>query len=193
MREVDVVTGCLLLVRRALWERLGGFDERFFMYGEDTDLALRAARLGYRPAITPDAVVTHEIGVSSASRPEKYRLVLQAKLMVMEKHKDIAILVSMGASRRSIMRVFMLQGVVIGVIGTAIGGFLGIGACYVLDRFQLVRVPESVYQIAWVPFRLQPLEAALVLAVALLICFVATLYPSRGAARLDPAEALRYE
>ena len=114
-------------------------------------------------------------------------------LMVMEKHKDIAILVSMGASRRSIMRVFMLQGVVIGVIGTAIGGFLGIGACYVLDRFQLVRVPESVYQIAWVPFRLQPLEAALVLAVALLICFVATLYPSRGAARLDPAEALRYE
>jgi lipoprotein-releasing system permease protein len=114
-------------------------------------------------------------------------------LMVMEKHKDIAILVSMGASRRSIMRVFMLQGVVIGVIGTALGGFLGIGACYVLDRFRLVRVPESVYQIAWVPFRLQPLEAALVLAVALLICFVATLYPSRGAARLDPAEALRYE
>jgi lipoprotein-releasing system permease protein len=114
-------------------------------------------------------------------------------LMVMEKHKDIAILVSMGASRRSIMRVFMLQGIVIGVIGTAIGGFLGVGACYVLDRFQLVRVPESVYQIAWVPFRLQPLEGALVIAIALLICFVATLYPSRGAARLDPAEALRYE
>lgn len=114
-------------------------------------------------------------------------------LMVMEKHKDIAILVSMGASRASIMRVFMLQGTVIGAIGTAVGGVLGVGACYVLDRFQLVRVPESVYQIAWVPFRLQAGEALLVLAVALVICFLATLYPSRGAARLDPAEALRYD
>ena len=114
-------------------------------------------------------------------------------LMVMEKHKDIAILISMGASRAAIMRLFMLQGSVIGVIGTALGGFLGAFACWALDRFRVVRVPESVYQIAWVPFRLQPLEAALVLAVALLICFVATLYPARGAARLDPAEALRYE
>jgi lipoprotein-releasing system permease protein len=114
-------------------------------------------------------------------------------LMVMEKHKDIAILVSMGASRGAIMRVFMLQGSVIGAIGTAAGGALGAGACLLLDRFRLVRVPESVYQIAWVPFRLQAAEALLVLAVALLICFAATLYPSLGAARLDPAEALRYE
>ena len=114
-------------------------------------------------------------------------------LMVMEKNKDIAILISMGASRAAIMRLFMLQGTVIGVIGTALGGLLGASACWALDRFRVVRVPESVYQIAWVPFRLQPLEAALVLAVALAICFVATLYPARGAARLDPAEALRYE
>ena len=114
-------------------------------------------------------------------------------LMVMEKHKDIAILISMGASRGAIMRVFMLQGSVIGVIGTALGGVLGASACWALDHFRLVRVPESVYQIAWVPFRLVPMEAALVLSIALLICFVATLYPARGAARLDPAEALRYE
>jgi lipoprotein-releasing system permease protein len=114
-------------------------------------------------------------------------------LMVMEKHKDIAILVSMGASRRSIMRLFMLQGAVIGLLGTAIGFVLGAGACYVLDRFQLVRVPESVYQIAWVPFRLQAWDAGVVVVAALVICFVATLYPSLGAARLDPAEALRYE
>ena len=114
-------------------------------------------------------------------------------LMVMEKHKDIAILVSMGASRGSIMRVFMLQGTVIGAVGTACGGALGSGACWVLDRFRLVKVPEDVYQIAWVPFRLLPGDAAVVLAGALLICFAATLYPARGAARVDPAEALRYE
>jgi lipoprotein-releasing system permease protein len=114
-------------------------------------------------------------------------------LMVMEKHRDIAILISMGASRASILRVFMLQGTLIGAVGTATGGILGASACLVLDRFQLVRVPESVYQIAWVPFRLQAPDALLVLALALAICFVATLHPSLAAARLDPAEALRYE
>ena len=114
-------------------------------------------------------------------------------LMVMEKHKDIAILVSMGASRSSIMRVFMLQGTLIGLVGTALGGALGTGACWALDHFRLVKVPEDVYQIAWVPFRLLPGDAAVVLATALLICFAATLHPARGAARIDPAEALRYE
>ena len=85
--------------------------------------------------------------------------------------------------------------IAIACIGVAIAayGVLGAGGCWVLDRFRVVRVPESVYQIAWVPFRLVPLEAAIVLGTALLICFVATLYPARGAARLDPAEALRYD
>jgi lipoprotein-releasing system permease protein len=114
-------------------------------------------------------------------------------LMVMEKHKDIAILVSMGASRGAIMRIFMLQGTIIGAVGTTLGGLIGWGVCRGLDRFQLIRIPEDVYQIAWVPFRLLPLDAAVVLAGALLVCFLATLYPARGAARLDPAEALRYE
>jgi lipoprotein-releasing system permease protein len=114
-------------------------------------------------------------------------------LMVMEKHKDIAILVSMGASRGAIMRVFMLQGTIIGFVGTALGGLLGWGACRVLDRYQLIRIPEDVYQIAWVPFRLLPADAVVVLAGALVVCFLATLYPARGAARLDPAESLRYD
>jgi lipoprotein-releasing system permease protein len=114
-------------------------------------------------------------------------------LMVMEKHKDIAILVSMGASRGAVMRIFMLQGTIIGAVGTALGGLIGWGVCRVLDRYQVIRIPEDVYQIAWVPFRLLPVDAAVVLAGALVVCFLATLYPARGAARLDPAEALRYE
>ncbi len=114
-------------------------------------------------------------------------------LMVMEKHKDIAVLVSMGASRGAISRIFMLQGTLIGAAGTLVGSVLGFGACQVLDRYRLIRVPEDVYQIAYVPFRLLPGDAAVVVVGAVLVCFLATLHPARGAARLDPAEALRYE
>jgi lipoprotein-releasing system permease protein len=114
-------------------------------------------------------------------------------LMVMEKHKDIAILRSMGASRGAITRIFMLQGTIIGAVGTAVGGVVGWGACRVLDHYQLIRIPEDVYQIASVPFRLLPGDATVVLVSALLVCFLATLHPARVAARIDPAEALRYE
>jgi lipoprotein-releasing system permease protein len=114
-------------------------------------------------------------------------------LMVMEKHKDIAILVSMGASRASITRIFMLQGTVIGALGTLAGAVLGWGACRILDHYRLIRVPVDVYQIAYVPFKLLPSDAAMVVLGAVLICFLATIHPARGAARLDPAEALRYE
>jgi len=86
VREVDIVTGCLLLAPTTVWKELGGFDLRFFMYGEDADLALRAAALGYRPAITPDAVITHEIGVSSESQPDKMVLVYRAKAALLRKH-----------------------------------------------------------------------------------------------------------
>jgi lipoprotein-releasing system permease protein len=114
-------------------------------------------------------------------------------LMVMEKHKDIAVLVSMGASRGAITRIFMLQGTLIGAAGTLIGATLGFAACQILDRYRLLRVPEDVYQISYVPFRLLPGDAAIVVIGALLVCFLATLPPARGASRLDPAEALRYE
>ena len=86
VREVGIVTGCLLLAPRALWRELGGFDTRFFMYGEDADLGMRAWARGLRPAITPDAVITHEIGVSSASRPDKLVLLFRGKATLLHKH-----------------------------------------------------------------------------------------------------------
>jgi lipoprotein-releasing system permease protein len=114
-------------------------------------------------------------------------------LMVMEKHKDIAILVSMGASRGAVTRVFMLQGTLIGAVGTAVGGVLGWLACRVLDHYKLIQVPVDVYQVSYVPFTLLPGDALAVIVGSMLVCFVATIYPARTAARLDPAEALRYE
>jgi hypothetical protein len=86
VREVDVVTGCLLLVERSLWTELGGFDEAFFMYGEDVDLSLRARRRGFHPVITPDAAITHAVGVSSATRSDKFVLVFQSKVTLVRKH-----------------------------------------------------------------------------------------------------------
>lgn len=114
-------------------------------------------------------------------------------LMVMEKHKDIAILVSMGASRASVRRLFMLQGALIGSVGTAVGGALGWLACRILDHYKLIRVPVDVYQVSYVPFTLLPADAFAVVAGSMLVCFLATLYPATSASGLDPAEALRYE
>jgi GT2 family glycosyltransferase len=86
IREVDIVTGCLLLAPRTVWKELGGFDTRFFMYGEDADLGIRAARAGYRPLITPDAVITHEIGASSSTRSDKVLLLYTSKATLVRTH-----------------------------------------------------------------------------------------------------------
>jgi len=114
-------------------------------------------------------------------------------LLVMEKNRDIAILKTMGTSATSIRRIFMLQGLVIGLLGTSTGAAAGYALIYVLDRYKLIQVPIDVYQISYVPFTLRPLDFAIVVLAALAICFVATIYPSRQASRLDPAQALRYQ
>ena len=120
-------------------------------------------------------------------------IVASLVLLVMEKSRDIAILKTMGASARSIRRIFMLQGLVIGVVGTVVGAGAGVLVATVLDRNQLIRIPADVYQLSHLPFTVVPSDVVLVVAAAIVICFVATIYPSRQAARLDPAEGLRHE
>jgi lipoprotein-releasing system permease protein len=114
-------------------------------------------------------------------------------LLVMEKNRDIAILKTMGSSAQSIRRIFVFQGLVIGLIGTFTGAVAGCSLIYLLDHYKLIHVPIDVYQISYVPFVLLPLDFVIVILAALVICFVATIYPSRQAAKLDPAQALRYQ
>jgi lipoprotein-releasing system permease protein len=114
-------------------------------------------------------------------------------LLVMEKSRDIAILKTMGSSAASIRRIFMLQGLIIGLVGTLAGALPGVAIIHILDRYKLIRVPIDVYQISYVPFTLLPQDFAVVIGAAVVICFIATVYPSRQASKLDPAQALRYQ
>ena len=114
-------------------------------------------------------------------------------LLVMEKSRDIAILKTMGTSPKRIMTIFMMQGLIIGIAGTVFGGSGGLALCWVHDHYRLIKIPADVYQVAYVPFVVLPRDFALVIVSAIVISFVATIYPSRQASRLDPVQALRFE
>jgi lipoprotein-releasing system permease protein len=114
-------------------------------------------------------------------------------MMVMKKTKEIAILKSMGATRQSIMQIFIVNGLTIGVIGTTVGLGLGLVLTALLKRYEFIKLPRDVYYIATLPVQIQTLDVVLIIAASLAISFVATLYPSWQAARLDPVEAIRYE
>lgn len=86
VREVDIVVGCFLMIRRTLWNEFGGFDLRYFMYGEEADLCLRARAKGYRPMITPDAEIMHLVGAASKSVAQKYILNAKARMTLMQDH-----------------------------------------------------------------------------------------------------------
>jgi lipoprotein-releasing system permease protein len=122
-------------------------------------------------------------------------------MVVMEKNKDIAILKSMGAPSRSILKIFIIEGGVIGVVGTILGTILGLGAAFNLEKitgfvenlFGFKILSSDVYYIDKLPSQVNPFDVTMIVMTAILISLLATLYPSWRASRLDPAEALRYE
>ncbi len=114
-------------------------------------------------------------------------------MMVMEKTRDIAVLISMGTRKSQVRNVFIAQGVLIGVIGTAIGLLIGYAISYAGGHYHIISLSPEVYSIDYVPFAPRPMDGVLVAVVAIGVSFVATLYPSWSAARTLPAEALRYE
>ncbi|RLB98955.1 MAG: lipoprotein-releasing ABC transporter permease subunit [Deltaproteobacteria bacterium] len=113
-------------------------------------------------------------------------------MMVTEKTRDIAILKAMGATDRSIGRIFVLKGMWIGLTGTLLGLAGGFGLCALLQRYPFVHLDPKIYPFTRLPVDVQPADVALIVGFALLICFLATLYPSRRAARLDPVDGFRY-
>ena len=114
-------------------------------------------------------------------------------MMVMEKTRDIAVLVAMGARREQVRRIFIWQGLLIGIVGTALGLVIGYTIAILAGRYHLISLSAEVYAIDYVPFVPRAIDAVLVAVVSLAISFIATVYPSQSAARVLPAEALRYE
>lgn len=113
-------------------------------------------------------------------------------MMVMEKTKDIAILKAMGATDKSIRKIFVFKGIVIGSIGTILGVCLGFILCTVLKYYQFIELPGDVYYITTLPVKLELLDVVIIASAAMAISFLATLYPARQASKLDPVEAIRY-
>lgn len=113
-------------------------------------------------------------------------------MMVMEKTRDIAILKAMGATDRNIRRIFIFKGMTIGVLGTLLGMVLGVMLCTLLQHYQFIDLPGDIYYITKLPVQLKWLDTLVICLSALLICFLATLYPARQASRLNPVDALRY-
>lgn len=114
-------------------------------------------------------------------------------MIVMEKHRDIAILKSMGATNRGVMYLFMAQGVLIGVVGIIVGIIAGVGFCYLANGHQWIKLPAGAYALDYLPFHATASDVLVVAVVTIAISFLSTIFPSLSAARLDPAEALRYE
>ena len=122
-----------------------------------------------------------------------FNIISTLTMVVMEKRKDIAILQSMGATRESIRRIFLIKGCVIGVVGTLLGVFLGLAICLLIQKYRFIELPKDVFLISTVPVRIYLSNFLLVGFASLFVCLLASIYPARQAAKLDPVEIIRYE
>jgi len=122
-----------------------------------------------------------------------FNIIATLIMVVMEKRKDIAVLKSMGATSRSIGRIFVYKGLIIGVIGTLLGTLFGYGGCWLLDRYHFIELPKDVFYVSTLPVKIYPENFLMVGAASVVICLLATIYPARQAAGLAPVEVIRYE
>ena len=122
-----------------------------------------------------------------------FSIVATLVMLVMEKTRDIAVMMSMGATRKMIRRIFMYQGTIIGFVGTMLGYALCLTVGYLLKRYQFIKLPENVYTLDHLPIIITVPDVLIIGGAAMLLCFLSTLYPARQASRLKPADALRYE
>ncbi|MCX7857790.1 MAG: lipoprotein-releasing ABC transporter permease subunit [Deltaproteobacteria bacterium] len=122
-----------------------------------------------------------------------FNIISSLVMTVMEKRKDIAILKSFGAKRKTIMKIFIIEGVTIGVVGAIFGSFFGYSLCEIIKRYKIVSLPQDVYYITNLPVKISLWDVFLVASITMVICILSTLYPSYKASRVNPVEALRYE
>jgi len=120
-----------------------------------------------------------------------FNLVATLIMVVMEKRKDIAVLIAMGAERRDIRLIFVLKGLIVGGAGTLAGLVVGAGGCFALARYQFIHIPKEVYEMSTPPVAVRPLDFVLVALASMALCLVATLYPARQASREMPIEVFR--
>ncbi len=122
-----------------------------------------------------------------------FNIVSTLVMVVSDRTREIGILKAMGMTRRGILRVFVLQGFWIGVTGTVAGTGLGLSLCWLLDRYQIIRIPPDVYFVDHLPVSLQAMDVVTIVVVSVLVAFAATLYPALQASRLEPVDAIRHE
>ncbi|MBV8820759.1 MAG: ABC transporter permease [Acidobacteriaceae bacterium] len=143
-------------------------------------------------ALNTERIVTF-VTISLIQMVAALNILITLIMMVMEKNRDIALLMSMGARRDQIRRIFMAQGLLIGVVGTVIGLVLGYSISFLADRFHWLPLDQDVYSVSYVPFTPRWLDGIWIAATAILVSFIATIYPSRRATMIAPVESLRYE
>jgi lipoprotein-releasing system permease protein len=133
------------------------------------------------------------VGIGLIILVASLNIITTLTMVVVEKNRDIAILMSMGATKRSVLFIFILQGIIIGFAGTLFGTIIGVLTSFFANKYQLIQLDPKIYSISYVPFNTRLLDVLLIVTITLVISFIATIYPAWKASRLVPVEALRYE